>query len=86
MASSTANTISPKITRIAIRGIPAHRDLIMLVPMNVSDYVSVPHRTPVRVPGLGYDLNNKMLNLVGENVEVLMLDPPILFRGIVNNV
>ena len=86
IASTEQNTISPKVTRIAIRGIPSHRDLIMLVPVNVSDYVSVPHRTPMRVPGLGNDLHTEMLDLVGENVEVLLIDPPILFRGIVNNV
>ena len=86
MASAASNTISPKVTRVAIRGIPAHRDLIMVVPVNVSDYVSVPHRTPMRVPGLGYQLHAEMLNLVGENVEAALIDPPILFRGIVNNV
>ena len=86
IASSQQNTLSPKVTRIAIRGIPAHRDLIMVVPVNVSDYVSVPHRKPSRVPGLGNDLHTEMLDLVGSNVEALLIDPPLLFRGIVNNV
>jgi len=86
VASGANNTESPKITRVAIRGIPAHRDFIMQIPINISDYVSVPHRTPTRVPGLGYSLHAQMLALAGENVEVAMIDPPVLFRGIVNNI
>jgi len=79
-------TSAPVVTRTAIRGIPAHRDLIMMVPFNVSDYLSVPGRKPARVSGLGYDLHEKVLNLVGKSVEATVLDPPINFRGIVNNI
>jgi hypothetical protein len=86
MAAGNALSESPKVTRIAIRGIPAHRDFIMQIPINISDYVSVPHRKPTRVPGLGYALHTAMLDIVGNNVEVAMIDPPVLFRGIINNI
>jgi len=84
--ASTAQAVSPKVTRIALRGIPAHRDLVMLVPFNVSDYVSVPGRKPIRVPGLGNSLHEQVLSLVGSSVEALVIDPPVGFRGVVNNV
>lgn len=86
IVSSSASTIAPQITRTAIRGIPAHRDTIMMVPINVSDYVSVPGRKPNRVPGLGHELHSRVLSLVGQSVEAFVLDPPMLFRGIVNNI
>lgn len=83
----TSDTSSaPVVTRTAIRGIPAHRDLIMMVPFNVSDYLSVPGRKPARVAGLGYDIHEKVLNLVGKSVQATVLDPPIVFNGIVNNI
>ncbi len=84
--ASTSSSVSPKVTRIALRGIPAHRDLIMLVPFNISDYVSVPGRKPITVPGLGYSLHEQVLNLVGSSVEAIVIDPPMGFRGVVNNV
>ncbi len=84
--ASTSLSVSPKVTRIALRGIPSHRDLIMLVPFNISDYVSAPGRKPMRVPLLGDTLHGQVLDLVGSSVEVIMLNPPMGFRGVVNNV
>ena len=81
-----AATVSPLVTRIAIRGIPAHRDFIMLVPINVSDYVSAPGRRPIRIPGRGNTLHVNLLDQIGDNVEVEMLDPAVDFRGILNNI
>ena len=84
--ASQSDSVSPKVTLTAVRGIPAHRDFIMMVPINISDYVSTPGRRPNRVAGLGNRLHSQVLDLVGSNVEVVMLDPPVLFRGVVNNI
>ena len=86
MFATEGATTTPKVTRIAVRGIPSHRDLIMLVPFNVSDYVTAPGRKPIRVPELGNSLHTQVLDLVGSSVEVIMLNPPMGFRGVVNNV
>ncbi len=80
------NMLSPKVRRVAVRGIPSHRDFVMVIPVNVSDYVSVPGRAPIRHPGLGATLHTAILDLVGQSVEATLLQPPILFRGVVNNV
>ena len=82
----TSGTGTPQITRTAIRGIPTHRDVVMVIPVNVSDIVSAPGRKPVTVPGLGDYLHNQMMDLVGTSVEVILLNPSMNFRGIVNNV
>ncbi len=79
-------SLTPQVTRIAVRGIPRHRDFIALVPVNVSDYVSVPGRRPTRVPGLGNQLHEQVLNLVGKSVTMTLIDPPYRMEGVVNNI
>jgi hypothetical protein len=86
MAASSDQNVSPTVSNVAIRGIPAHRDFIMVVPVDISDTISAPGRRPVTMPGIGRSLQGKLLGLVGDSVEVAVLNPPILFRGIVNNV
>ncbi len=86
MFATEGATTTPKVTRIALRGIPSHRDLIMMVPINISDYVSAPGRSPLRVPGHGNALHEQILNLIGVNVEAIVLDPLVRFQGVVNNI
>ena len=86
MFASEQAARTPEVTRISIRGIPAHRDFIMMVPINVSDYVSVPGRKPTKVAGLGDSLHRQLLDRIGLNVEVNLLDPSVEFRGVLNNV
>ena len=86
MFSSEQAARTPEVTRISIRGIPSHRDFIMMVPINVSDYISAPGRKPTRVPNFGDSLHTDLLNRIGDNVEATLLDPPISFRGVLNNV
>lgn len=83
---ATAGTETPTISRVAVRGIPSHRDYIMMVPFNVSDYVSVPGRMPLHVPSLGNALHSTVMDMVGDSVNVTVLDPPMDFRGVMNNV
>jgi hypothetical protein len=84
--ASEGTTVSPHVTRIALRGIPAHRDFIMVVPFNISDMVSAPGRTPLHVPYLGNTLHEEVLELVGKNVNATVLDPFVRFQGVVNNI
>jgi len=84
--SYSSGAESPEVTNLGLRGIPSHRDLVMVVPVNVSDYVPVPGRSPLRVAGLGNKLHASVLNMVGDNVKAVLIDPPVLFNGVVNNV
>jgi len=86
MFSHTSGADTPEVTRTAIRGIPTHRDTVMVVPFNISDHVSAPGRKPMRIPGLGDSLHQDVMSLVGSNVEVILLNPSMVFRGVVNNV
>jgi hypothetical protein len=84
--SSSSNLRSPLVSRTAVRGIPAHRDRIVIAPINVSDIISAPGRRPVRVPNYGIEIQKELQFLVGENVEFELLRMRSSFKGIINNV
>ena len=86
LTASNVFTTSPIISRSAVRGIPAHRDRVLVVPVNVSDIISAPGRRPVRVPNYGKEIQDELHNLVGENVEFELLRMGSFYRGIINNV
>ncbi len=83
---SSGGLETPLVTRTAVRGIPTHRDWIVNLPVNVSDSVEVHGRAPLHISGLGDTLQVQMLNLVGNHVELVVLDPPMTFRGVIDNV
>ena len=83
--ASRGGTQTPGVTRMAIRGLPKHRDWVIELPVNISDYVGVPHRRPVRVPYSGDKLHASLMDLQGQHVQAEIVDPPFLFRGIVDN-
>jgi len=77
---------SPEVTRIAVRGIPAHRDWIAEVPINVSDMVEAPGRAPYRVPGLGHTTHSRLFALSGLSVTLTLLQPPMVLHGVVHRI
>ncbi len=84
--SSESNTKAPDVHSFAVRGLPKHRDWILELPINVSDYLEVPGRRPVHLPGYGNLVHEQMLSKEGKSVEILVLDPPFAFRGIIDNI
>lgn len=76
---------SPQITRVAIRGINTKRDWIVELPINISDNIEVPGRRPVRIPNYGDAVHNELMTKVGRSIEMRVVDPPLVFRGIVDN-
>jgi len=84
--SAESDTRTPKITNFAVRGFPAHRDWMLDLPVNVSDWVEVPFRRPQHSPGLGNTLHRYLLNIVGQSMELHVLDPPMVFRGVIDNI
>ena len=84
--SVQGGTRSPKVTRFAVRGFPAHRDLVVTLPVNVSDIISAPGRMPYRLPGWGNQTHERLLQLIGDSVEVFVLDPPVWVAGVVDQI
>ncbi len=79
------NLISPELTRLAVRGLPQHRDLMVDLPINISDLIEVPGRQPVRIPGWGNVIHEALLDRVGQHVELEIYNPPLVLRGVVDN-
>jgi hypothetical protein len=85
-ASSGTGQTSPLVSRTAVRGIPSHRDRIVVAPINVSDIISTPGRRPLRVPNYGKNLQDELQLSVGESVEFELLRLGAFYRGVINNV
>ena len=79
-------TRSPSVTRFAVRGFPAHRDLVLTLPVNVSDIISAPGRMPYRLAGWGNETHNDLLSRIGDSLEVFVLDPPVWIAGVVDQI
>ena len=79
-------TETPKVSRIGVRGLPVHRDWIVEVPINISDLIEVPYRRPMKVPNYGDIVHLILLSLQGKHIDLTIIDPPLLFRGIVDNI
>jgi hypothetical protein len=56
------------------------------LPVNVSDLIEVYGRQPQRIAGWGNQVHRGLLALVGKQIELEVYDPPLLFRGLVNNI
>lgn len=77
---------TPKVSRTAIRGIPTHRDFYVEIPVNISDYIDVPNRQPLHIPGRGQAEHAKLMGLIGAHIELEVYRPELQFNGIVNNI
>jgi len=77
---------TPKVTRFAIRGFPKHRDRVIVLPIDVSDVVSVPGRARTHVPNYGYAIQDRLHKLLGANVEMEMLRFNDRYLGIIDRV
>jgi len=84
--ASAGGTSTPKVSRVAVRGIPSQRDWILELPINVSDIVEVPGRMPLTIPELGDSLHRSMLDKAGRSLTIDVLDPPFLFTGIIDSI
>jgi len=75
---------SPKLTRTAVRGLPSHRDWIVNLPIDVSDYYEVPYRQIGHRPGMGDMVQSELLSMVGRHVNLNVLKPSLQFHGVID--
>jgi len=77
---------SPGVRKLALRGLPSHRDLIVELPVNVSDLIELPHRAPAVSQRWGDKVHQRLFNFQGRHVEIEVLDPPMVMVGIVDQI
>jgi hypothetical protein len=73
-----------ELVRFGVRAYPKQRDFIAEIPVNISDYIEVPGRAPVRLPGWGDEVHRYLMNQSGESMDLAVFDPPVTIRGIVD--
>ena len=78
--------VSPELLSFAIRGFQLVEDLIVEMPINISDQVERPYRKALRVNGQGDLIYRALRNKEGRNVQLEIYRPQTFLRGIIENV
>jgi hypothetical protein len=79
-------TQSPQMLSFAIRGFQLVNDLVVDMPINISDQIERPFRKALRVQGQGDLVYQALRNREGKNVQLEIFRPDTLLRGIIENV
>ena len=84
LTSNGANT--PKVKSLQFRALARPELVVAQIPINISDRVERPGRTPVRVKELGDALYNELRLLEGNAVTLEIFDPNEIIRGVVESI
>ena len=79
-------TQSPGLLSFAIRGFQLVNDLVVDIPVNISDQIERPYRKRIKVNGQGELVYQALRNKEGKNVQLEIYRPDTLLRGIIENV
>jgi len=79
-------TQSPEMLSFAIRGFQLVNDLVVDMPINISDQIERPFRKALLVQGQGDLVYQALRNKEGKNVQLEIFRPDTLLRGIIENV
>ena len=79
-------TQTPQMLSFAIRGFQLVNDLVVDMPINISDQVERPFRKAIRINGQGDLVYQALRNKEGKNVQLEIFRPDTLLRGIIENV
>ena len=77
---------TPGLLSFAIRGFQLVNDLVVDIPVNISDQIERPFRKRIKVNGQGELVYQALRNKEGKNVQLEIYRPDTLLRGIIENV
>ena len=77
---------SPELLSFAIRGFQLVNDLVVDMPINISDQIERPFRKALRINGQGELIYQALRNKEGKNVQLEIYRTDTLLRGIIENV
>jgi hypothetical protein len=86
LQSGNANAYSPYVYSFSIRAFPEPEDVIVKLPINVSDRIERPGKLAKNVPGIGQKIFDQIQRLEGKSVTLNVFKPEETVRGIVENV
>jgi hypothetical protein len=84
--TTTDTSQSPELLSFAIRGFQLVNDLVVDMPINISDQIERPFRKALRINGQGKLIYQALRNKEGKNVQLEIYRPDTLLRGIIENV
>ena len=77
---------TPKVKSLQFRALARPELVVAQIPINISDRVERPGRTPIRVRELGDALYNELRLLEGDAVTLEIFDPNEIIRGVVESI
>lgn len=86
LSPSTDGTSSPRVRSFAFRSYPPPGDVLIELPVNVSDQISSAGRRPRRVPGRGKEIFNELLSRSGREATLELYRHGITVTGLVERV
>ena len=86
LRSNDGKTHTPEVYSFAVRAFPEPEDVILRLPVNVSDKLERPGKRGKIIPGAGAKLFNTLQRLEGKSVTCKVFRPDLIVRGILENV
>ena len=84
--SNDVHTVTPRFRSFTTRALPGAGDIILTLPVNVSDQVEIPGRQRMTIPGVGRLVYDSLKSIEGRSVFVELFDPNERIRGMVEAV
>lgn len=86
LVAGSSDTTTPRLISFALRAYTASRDLVVSMPVNVSDQIEIPGRKPFRSQGWGERMYGAILGYHGQTVDLEIFEPEMVLRGVVEEV
>ena len=77
---------TPKLISFALRSYSDSEDVIIQMPVNISDWIERPNHRPFRVQGWGRRVYDALLGLDGDYVTLELYRPPLVVKGVIESV
>lgn len=77
---------TPILNSFALRAYSDSEDVILRIPVNVSDQIERPNRRPLRVRNWGHQVFTALLGFDGQFIEFELYRPPLVVRGVVESI
>lgn len=86
LTAAEDRTEGPSVLSVAFRALLASTDVLVTLPVAVSDIIEQPYKRPVRIPGMGQALFAALREMERTSVSLEVYDPPLRIRGQVESV
>lgn len=83
---SSTMAARPEVRYIAARALLADSDVLVRLPVVVTDWIEQPYKRPVRIPGMGEAIFKALLDRERDTVVLTTHTPPLTIRGQIESI